>query len=116
VGRWWGRTTNDREEWAMTQEPFQHEPYEPGHSERERHRAIMQAVITELAGRSEGRPVPEVAADLERSLAARGLPQQPHTWVMAVAQAAAVGNTYIESAEAVRDAEALLHRRDDAGR
>jgi hypothetical protein len=54
------------------------EPYEPGHDEREHHRAIMQAVINELAVRSKGRPVPEVVADLERSLAARGLPQQPH--------------------------------------
>jgi hypothetical protein len=95
----------------MTQEPF-----EPGHDEREHHRAIMQAVINELAGRSKGRPVPEVVADLERSLAARGLPQQPHNWVMAVAQEAAAGHTYIESAEAVRDAEALLRRRDDASR
>jgi hypothetical protein len=76
----------------------------------------MQAVINELAGRSKGRPVPEVVADLERSLAARGLPQQPHSWVMAVAQEAAVGHTYVESAEAVRDAEALLRRRDDASR
>ena len=95
----------------MTQEPF-----EPGHDEREHHRAIMQAVINELAGRSKGRPVPEVVADLERSLAARGLAQQPHNWVMAVAQEAAAGHTYIESAEAVRDAEALLHRHDDASR
>ncbi|MDF2093215.1 hypothetical protein P0Y31_12755 [Knoellia sp. 3-2P3] len=95
----------------MTQEPF-----EPGHDEREHHRAIMQAVINELAGRSKGRPVPEVVADLERSLAARGLPQQPHNWVMAVAQEAAAGHTYIESAEAVRDAEALLRRHDDASR
>jgi hypothetical protein len=92
------------------------EPYEPGHDEREQHRAIMQAVINELAGRSKGRPVPEVVADLERSLAARGLPQQPHSWVMAVAQDAAAGHTYIESAEAVRDAEALLRRRDDVSR
>lgn len=96
----------------MTEEPF--EPFEPGHDERERHRAIMQAVITELAERSKGRPVPEVVADLERSLAARGLPQQPHSWVMAVAQDAASGHTYVESTEAVRDAEALLHPHDDS--
>jgi hypothetical protein len=92
------------------------EPYEPGHDERGHHRAIMQAVINELAVRSKGRPVPEVVADLERSLAARGLPQQPHNWVMAVAQEAASGHTYVESAEAVRDAEALLLRHDDASR
>lgn len=92
----------------MTEEPF-----EPGHDERERHRAIMQVVITELAERSDGRPVPEVVADLERSLAARGLPRQPHSWVLAVAQDAANGHVYVESAEAVRDAEALLHRHDD---
>jgi hypothetical protein len=96
----------------MTEEPF--EPYEPGHDERERHRAIMQAVITELAERSKGRPVPEVVADLERSLAARGLPQQPHSWVMAVAQDAADGRMYVESTEAVRDAEVLLHPHDDS--
>ena len=100
----------------MTEEPFEPEPFEPEHDERERHRAIMQAVITELVPRSTGRPVPEVMADLERSLAARGLPQQPHNWVMAVAQEAAVGRTYIESEEAVREAQALLHPRDESTR
>jgi hypothetical protein len=35
---------------------------------------------------------------------------------MAVAQEAASGHTYVESAEAVRDAEALLRRHDDASR
>jgi hypothetical protein len=99
------------EDGVMTEEPF--EPFESGHDERERHRAIMQAVITELVERSKGRPVPDVVADLERSLAARGLPQQPHNWVMAVAQDAADGRTYVESAEAVRDAEALRHPHDD---
>jgi hypothetical protein len=94
----------------MTQEPF-----EPGHDERERHRAIMQAVIAELAERSAGRPVPEVMQDLERSLAARGLRRQPHNWVMAVAQEAANGHVYIESEEAVRDAARLLHRHDETG-
>lgn len=92
----------------MTEEPF-----EPGHDERERHRAIMQVVIEEVAGRSNGRAVPEVVADLERSLAARGLPLQPHSWVMAVAQDAASGHTYVESAEAVRDADVLRHPHDD---
>ena len=91
----------------MTEEPF--EPYEPGHDEREHHRALMQAVIIELAERSGGRPVPEVVADLERSLAAQGLPQQPHSWVMAVAQDAANGHAYVESYEAVRDAEEMVH-------
>ena len=92
----------------MTEEPF-----EPGHDERERHRAVMQVVIEEVAERSNGRPVPEVVADLERSLAARGLPPQPHNWVMAVAQDAASGHVYIESAEALRDAEVLRHPHDD---
>ena len=91
----------------MTEEPF--EPFEPGHDERERHRTAMQAVIIELAERSGGRPVPEVVADLERSLAAQGLPQQPHSWVMAVAQDAANGHAYVESYEAVRDAEEMVH-------
>lgn len=92
----------------MTEEPF-----EPGHDERERHRAIMQVVIEEVAERSNGRAVPEVVADLERSLAARGLPPQPHSWVMAVAQDAASGHTYVESAEALRDADVLRHPHDD---
>ena len=85
---------------------------EPGHDTRREHLAVMQAVITELAARSEGRPVPEVVDDLERALAERGLPRQPHTWVLAVAQDAACGHVYVESAEAVRDAQALL-RPDD---
>jgi hypothetical protein len=94
----------------MTEEPFDpFEPFEPGHDERERHRTLMQAVIIELAERSGGRPVPEVVADLERSLAAHGLPQQPHGWVMAVAQDAANGHAYVESYEAVRDAEEMVH-------
>ena len=42
-----------------------------GHDVRREHRAVMQAVITELAERSAGLPVPEVVDDLERSLAAR---------------------------------------------
>jgi len=94
----------------MTEQPFEpDEPYETGHDEREHHRALMQAVIIELAERSGGRPVPEVVADLERSLAAQGLPQQPHSWVMAVAQDAANGHAYVESYEAVRDAEEMVH-------
>ncbi len=94
----------------MTEEPFApFEPFEPGHDERERHRTLMQAVIIELAERSGGRPVPEVVADLERSLAAQGLPQQPHSWVMAVAQDAANGHAYVESYESVRDAEEMVH-------
>ena len=94
----------------MTEELHEpYEPYEPGHDERERHRVLMQAVIIELAERSGGRPVPEVVADLERSLAAQGLPQQPHSWVMAVAQDAANGHAYVESYEAVRDAEEMVH-------
>ena len=92
------------------------EPYEPGHDEREHHRAIMQAVINELVARSAGRPVPEVVSDLERSLADRGLPRQPHNWVMAVAQEAAAGRTYIESEEAVREAQTLLRSRDESSR
>lgn len=86
------------------------EPYEPAHDARRPHLAVMQAVIAELAERSAGRPVPEVVEDFERSLAARGLPRQPHNWVLAVAQEAANGHVYIESEEAVRDAAELLHR------
>ncbi|HEY7719967.1 MAG TPA: hypothetical protein VH915_14485 [Pedococcus sp.] len=88
------------------------EPFEPGYETREQHRAVMQAVITELAERSAGRPVPEVVKDLERSLAEAGLPRQPHNWVMAVAQEAAAGHTYVESAEALRDSQQYLHRHD----
>ena len=88
------------------------EPYEPAHDARRPHLAVMQAVITELALRSAGRPVPEVVKDLERSLAAQGLPRQPHNWVMAVAQEAANGHIYVESEEALRDAAELL-RHDD---
>lgn len=86
------------------------EPYEPAHDARRPHLAVMQAVIAELAERSAGRPVPEVVEDFERSLAARGIPRQPHNWVLAVAQEAANGHVYIESEEAVRDAAELLHR------
>jgi hypothetical protein len=86
------------------------EPFEPAHDARRPHLAVMQAVIAELAERSAGRPVPEVVEDFERSLAARGLPRQPHNWVLAVAQEAANGHVYIESEEAVRDAAELLHR------
>jgi len=78
------------------------EPFEPAHDARRPHLAVMQAVIAELAERSAGRPVPEVVEDFERSLAARGLPRQPHNWVLAVAQEAANGHVYIESEEAVR--------------
>ena len=100
----------------MTEELHEpYEPYEPGHDERERHRVLMQAVIIELAERSGGRPVPEVVADLERSLAAQGLPQQPHSWVMAVAQDAANGHAYVESYEAVRDAEEMVHPGHESG-
>jgi hypothetical protein len=88
------------------------EPFEPGYETRQHHRAVMQAVITELAARSSGRPVPEVVEDLERSLAAQGLPRQPHNWVMAVAQEAAAGHTYVESEEAVREAAEILHPHD----
>jgi hypothetical protein len=86
------------------------EPYEPARDARRPHLAVIQAVITELAERSAGRPVPEVVDDLERSLADRGLPRQPHNWVLAVAQEAANGHMYVESEEAVRDAAELLHR------
>ena len=86
------------------------EPYEPAHDARRPHLAVMQAVIAELAERSAGRPVPEVVEDFERSLAARGIPRQPHNWVLAVAQEAANGHVYVESEEAVRDAAELLHR------
>jgi hypothetical protein len=101
VGVWTHDDERSVEEWVMT-EPT-------GHDVRREHRAVMQAVITELAERSAGLPVPEVVDDLERSLAARGLPRQPHNWVMAVAQEAANGHIYVESEEALRDAAELRH-------
>jgi hypothetical protein len=72
---------------------------------RRRRDTALQAVVDELVGRSQGRPLDEVKADLERSLAERDLPAMPAGWVDAVASSATIGDPYVVSpyAEQVDD-------------
>jgi len=66
---------------------------------RERDTAL-QAVVDDLVRRSEGRPVDQVRTDLERTLAAEGLPVMPSGWLDAVASAATIGDPYVVSSYA----------------
>jgi hypothetical protein len=71
--------------------------------EIERRRArdtALQEVVDDLVRRSEGRPLDEVRADLERSLADRDLPGMPPGWLDAVASAATIGDPYVVSSYA----------------
>jgi hypothetical protein len=67
---------------------------------RRRRDTALQAVVDELVGRSEGRPVDEVRADLEATLAERDLPVMPDGWLDAVSTAATIGDPYVVSAYA----------------
>lgn len=67
---------------------------------RRRRDTALQAVVDDLVRRSAGRPVDAVRADLERTLAAEGLPQMPSGWLDAVASAATIGDPYVVSSYA----------------
>ena len=60
----------------------------------------LQAVVDDLVRRSEGRPLDEVRADLERRIAEHDLPQMPSGWLDAVASAATIGDPYVVSSYA----------------
>jgi hypothetical protein len=78
-------------------------PPDPERQRRQR-TAVRQQVIAEIAERGEGRPVRELARELEEALSRRGLDAEPRTWLRAVAADAAIGNVYVISEEAIRDA------------
>lgn len=77
----------------------------PDPEQRRRERAALrQLVVAEVTERRSGRGTDELVRDLEETLAQRGLPAEPRTWLRAVASDAAVGHLYVISEEAVRDA------------
>jgi hypothetical protein len=67
---------------------------------RRRRDTALQAVVDDLVGRSQGRSLDEVRADLDRSLVERDLPTMPAGWLDAVASAASIGDPYVVSAYA----------------
>lgn len=63
---------------------------------------VLQQIIDELAGSSQGRPHKQVAADLRQAIRARDLEDMPEPWIDSVTTEAANGNAYVVSATTAR--------------
>lgn len=70
---------------------------------RNQHDRDLQTIIDSLATSGQGRPLDDLARELEQRLADRGLPEMPAAWIRAVTTQAAVGNPYVVSRITVED-------------